>query len=123
MAAIPELGKSAASARQAPAAPPEPEAPKVIDAEVAFVVYRTPDGRTVFTPDLDALVSPRREPTIHDVVGMCQNSIDDARAMGTGPGIAQAVVQNMMAVQAQAQQRQASPAEAAAMAKVMQGHA
>lgn len=98
---------SAAAARQR-TQQPEPgdapdDAPKIIDADVAFVVYRTPDGRTSISPDLNIPVHARRTgPTTHEVAGMCLNVLDDVRLMNTAPVTAEAVVNRL----AQAQQAQ-----------------
>jgi hypothetical protein len=117
---IPELGQSAARARQAPAVTVEaPEVPEIIEAETAFLVFRTPDGRTVVSPDLDLPVSPRREPTTHDVVGMCANAQDDIRAQAIIPGIANGVVGMMMQAGQQQAQRQLTPEEQEALRKSM----
>jgi hypothetical protein len=78
---------------------------KLIQADCAFIVYRQLDGRVIVTADLSAPIAPARQPTTHDVVGMCANAQDDVRAQATIPGIAQAVVGKMMEMQ-QAMQNQ-----------------
>jgi hypothetical protein len=100
---VPELGQSAARARQA--APdadgeaPLPPAPEVIHAETAFIVYRLPDGQVILNADLNAPVTVRRPPLSHDVVGMAHCVIEYIRLMGLAPATAKAVVDAVEAKQ------------------------
>lgn len=73
MPEIPMLGQAAARARamQAhPAGRTEPDAPKIIEADTAFLVVAFDDGEVLATPDINAPVDPGREAHPHDIIGM-----------------------------------------------------
>lgn len=70
---IPVLGQSAARARQAQAqqeqqVPDEEDA--LIEAETGVLVLQFADGEVLVSPDLNIEVSPRREASGHDLIGM-----------------------------------------------------
>lgn len=91
---VPELGQSAARARQTTTVEPdtEPKAPEVIDVETAFLLYRLPDGQVVMDANINAAIAPRRGVVAHDVIGMANCVIEDVRLMATAPAIAQETV-------------------------------
>lgn len=94
---VPELGQSAARARQTPSTHPvepdsEPQAPEVTDVETAFLLYRLPDGQVVMDANINAAIAPRRGVVAHDVIGMANCVIEDVRLMATAPAIAQETV-------------------------------
>jgi len=96
--AIADLGQAAARAREVAAemnvTDPDAEEvmPEVVEVDTAFLVYRLPTGQVVMNSDINALISPQREPVIHDVIGMTQCVTQDAILMGSAPAIAQATV-------------------------------
>jgi hypothetical protein len=92
---------------------------EIIEVDTAFLVFRTTDGRTIVSPNIDLSVVPQRTPTTHDVRGMCANAADDALAQALIPGIAQAVLGQLQMAGQQQQQRQLSPDEQAALRRSM----
>jgi len=127
---IPELGHSAARARQeSPKAIPDEDdmsplspLPDVIHADTAFLVYKTPDGQVILTADLNTPVSVRRGPLNHDIVGMSHCVLEDIRLMGSAPAIAQTVV-NAVKLEQQQQMEQMQQAQVLQqIQKQKQGH-
>lgn len=98
---VPELGQSAARARQTDDVRQSLEelrdqeksgAPEVVDVETAFLVYRLPDGQVVMDANINAAIAPRRGVVAHDVIGMANCVIEDVRLMATAPAIAHETV-------------------------------
>ena len=96
------------------------QAPEVIEADTAFLVYRLPNGETVVTPDLYTPVIPRRDPTTDEVSAMSANVIEKVRMMTTIPAIAEAVVMRVKHEQTAAMEAAQVAAVKQAMAK--KGH-
>lgn len=54
---------------QAPAeTPPEQE---FIEAQSAFLVYRTAEGQVVLTPNINAAITVERQPTMNEIYSAC----------------------------------------------------
>jgi hypothetical protein len=76
MAEIPLLGQPH------PQFPEPPETP-VIDAEYAMLIYKTPDGMTIESDDIDLLIHVKRRPSLDEMDGMCANARKDFQATET----------------------------------------
>ena len=63
-----------------PQAPPESP---VIDAEYAMLIYKTPDGMTIESDDIDLLIHVKRRPSLDEMDGMCANARKDFQATET----------------------------------------
>lgn len=70
---VPMLGASAAKARQQL---PEPEENAIIEAETAFIVFRTLGGEVGVTTDLDEAFVSDRQAHPHDIIGMSEVARD-----------------------------------------------
>lgn len=97
---IPLLGQNKTQA------PKQPEAPEIIEAVTAFVVYLTPDGRVMADVDLNAPITAQRPPTFDDMYGMCANVMKDVTNTDSAMKTAQATINGQLQVQAQMQQAQ-----------------
>jgi|HubBroStandDraft_6_1064221.scaffolds.fasta_scaffold1638051_1 hypothetical protein len=70
---VPELNTTAARARSQTVPPPvTATAPEVIQARYAFLIYATPAGEVILTPDLDAAVTVERAASPDEIKGACQ---------------------------------------------------
>jgi hypothetical protein len=90
-----DLTGAAAQARKAETekAPVEPDAPDVIEADKAFLVYVLPTGQIVMTHDLNVPLVVKRAPTHDEVYGTLEVILKDLRAQQTAMLSAQAIIQ------------------------------
>lgn len=78
---------------------PEATEPEPILALTAFVVYKTADGDTVMTSDVEGTAKQLtvvRPPSADEIKGMCHNTIDDVNhqgLIGVLQGLGQGIVQ------------------------------
>lgn len=93
---------------------------ELVEAETAFLIYTTPEGNTVLTPDINIPLTVERPPTSHEVKGALHNVLDDFQmqeaAFIAAPLIAQHVLNAQMQAVQQIRQQQLSPQEAQAVA-------
>jgi hypothetical protein len=78
MSDIPLLGQPKPEQLQ-----PFPEASTVIDAEYAMLIYKTPDGMTIESDDIDLLIHVKRRPSLDEMDGLCANARKDFQATET----------------------------------------
>lgn len=99
----------------------EPTVLELVEAQTAFLIYTTPDGNTVLTPDINIPITVERAPTSHEVKGALHNVLDDFQmqesAFLAAPLVAQHVLQAQMQAVQQIQRQQLSPEERAAVAR------
>jgi hypothetical protein len=107
---------------------PVPETP-VIDAEYAMLIYKTPDGMTIESDDIDLLIHVKRAPSLDEMDGLCANARKDFQATETVQTMMVRTAQMGQAMQQQAINRQMQDqlnldrqASEAAVARKVEGH-
>ena len=53
----------------------EDRAPQIVPAEVAFVVYRTPEGQIMISDDLNTALQVSRQPSLDDIYSMMATGV------------------------------------------------
>lgn len=96
---VPALGSSEAKARDnLRRSQEEPDEPVAV--ATAFLVYITDDGRCVMDSNLSAAIIPDRAPSKHEVIGACENVINDLRLQMQTEAITMNVLGNLSRMQA-----------------------
>jgi hypothetical protein len=95
--AVPELGQQAAKQRVQEATAAQ-DVPKMLPARFAFLVYVTPEGETVMTPDLNAPVAPERIPSTDEVKGACGNVLNHLNSQEVIMGATQMILMNLQRI-------------------------
>ena len=104
MPEVPNLAQGAARAREQ--AQTATEAPEVLEATTAWVVFITRDGHTGSTPDLDIAITKDREPTAEEVAYGCLAVHDELAMQKAAVVTAQQTINATMQVQSQMRQQQ-----------------
>lgn len=95
---VPVLGSGAAKLREDMRT--QQEAPALIDAVTAFLVYITPDGRYIMDTDLDSPVTTARTPTRHEIIAACANVSNDTRRQMQSEEVTMTILGNLSRMQA-----------------------
>lgn len=88
---VPALGKSAAAERVEESKPQE-----VLEAETAFLVIKSNDGRYMISLDINMPINVEKESTLSEVKGALHSVLDDLNNQETAALAAQNVVMHQM---------------------------